>query len=857
MIKNTSFHLNNFIKWAAWCECPWDGIFFLWVSQWVPYLTNYAGDDIWFSTNKFLKNFIRDNWIVNDGVYWLWVQSTDAMFYNITTCNQVFVASENAERFMINTNWCVLPTWWVYAINVSWCNATYSRILDDLDCSISPVTWLTSNSYTCWALNISWNAVVWATQYRVSYWSTNTTTTSTSLSIPYTSSATVVYSVVAIWVISESTPVTISVPMEPCAITWLTTNWYIHWDLTLSWDSSAATYYRVTYWSTTTDVTIPTITIPYTAWWNVTYQVRSCNISWCSIATSITVPMMQSTVSWISSWSYSCWDLILTWTPTVWATQYWVSYWMTNTYVSSPTITIPYTNPGSVTYNIRAWNSNWYNTWSTISVTMNSCWISNLSSSWYTCWDLNINWDDTFWATSYKVSYLTSEVTVTSSNVTIPFWPTTWNVTYTVRAYNWATLLATATITVNMQQCVTYLWNTYSSDGTMRLTTENNPTNFFWNTAILDDWTQLGEIVWFAWSFNPTWIKQNPYTKKIHYWTSSWVYVWNVWEKSVTYVWSGIEPVYTNTWITYWWTFNGTTQEVNIYNWSDTSLWTYNFSGGYMPSLQSWHRKVHCSPDWSKIVIVGENQITIRNNVWSNLYTVSPYDMITNEWYYKANLSARDSTTNSLIVVMDRLWNNETELDSVFKVNIWSFSNFNVWWYTKQLECYNGFVYSINAETVEPSWFSQSFQRYNEPLSEISTTNNPTTLWKPRKYSSLTRTNITTWSITNRFTSWLYHTILETSLWRNIYAIYPASLNVSTCADWYLSVAVATWYNEWWSTFTWPTWWAILKVNNDLTYWSERTIISLSHNYYYYWSTTSDQYKNWWQTSNYWYRFRN
>lgn len=1053
MISNPSFHLNKFIKWATWCWCPWDGIFFIKITSCIPSLSNLQWANLWFWSNRFLTRWLKlQDKIYSDWVYWLRLNDWYVALESLSNCPQAFVSNNFLTEFVFNTADCKELADWFYWIKVLWCNANYAKILDDWNCWISTPTWLSTNSYTCWDALISWSPVEEASSYTISYnsqwlwrslshyfnfqgndtnslihnrsenslfetysspwilttwkvstwtslpwfswlvWTTwqvnlwniwidnksfsiswwikpdsstvsnyfligwtwhindkflhvwarwnwawtfafywddldwwtvvpwqrthyvatydNTTrtqrlyinwikvwertssiytwswdyfmwwmideigiwkwraitqeeinklylngysyvpytetktitTSSNELIIPYESVATTNISLVANGIAWSSLPATTSLSMNQCAITWLSSNWYIHWALNLTWNSNdSATYYTVIYWSTTTTTTTPNITIPYTSSWNVVYQVKSCNPSWCSIASSIIVNMMQSNVTWITSNSYWCWDLTLSWNAISWADRYWISYNWNNVYTTNASTIISYTSPWSVTYTIRAWNDNGYNTWSTISVTMNSCGVWNLSSNWYTCWDLTLSWSSVSSATNYDISYSWNIINTTSTSRTISY-TSPWNVIYTIIAKNWSTVLSSASIEVNMTNCITYQWNVYSRDSsTFYVTTNNNPSSMYWNTTILDDRTQVWEVNWFSWSFNPTWIKQNPYTKKIHYkvWTS--IYVWNVGEKQVSLVvdWD-YTPYYTNIWVTYWYKNVVWNEDWRLmYSWNDFSIWTTSFQIPYSWLSSKPTPSIECSNDWSRIAFVYFTWMAITNNSWSVIRRIDPYSL----WWTWEIFWWHiwwDSNSSCFIVTSIQNWSFYIHT-LLWKINdsvTYNFADERV----QQMKVYNNKVYY----TKYAWWNSNSVFNFFSTW-ETSTTNNPTTLAKPNWYDYVWVITISTGVNQNWFQTWLYHSILETSGDKNIYASYPCNIDISSAADWFIALAVATWYNTWWSTWYWPDAGALIKASLSLWYLGERTTISLTNNVlgaWYIWSS-------------YWYRFRN
>lgn len=823
MIKNPSFHLNQFIKWASWCHCPGDGVFLIKINNWVPTLSNISWDDLWFPTSSYLKRFIKSMWVTLDGIYWFRINNEDVMFENILNCPTPFESSPESETFFYNTNDCTLLDDWFYWMQVSWCNATYIKIFDDWNCWLTAPTWITNNEYTCGDVTLSWDDVDGAQSYIITDW-VNTRTTSTSMIIiPYSSNGNTTYSVKGVGIAWEWPSSTLVVDMVNCAITWLSNNWYVYGDLTLTWDADpTATYYEVSYGATTTTVTDETITIPYTVWGNITYRVKSCNVSGCSIATSTTVTMMQPGVSWINNWWYSCGDMTLTWTAVVWANEYSISYWspIQTFFTSNTTYTVPLTTLWSRVYTISAWNSNWFNLWSTYTTSMNSCGVSNLSSNDYTCGDLTLSWDAYSWATQYTISYGSTSITQAWTSVTIPY-TADGNVTYSITPKDsWWTSLITSTIVVNMQTCYPFIGNIYTwntTDTSIVLT--SNPTSLIGNTTIydtLDTWDVAG----YPWKLTAKRIEQNPYSKKIHYMTPNWLYVWNMWSKSVTLVSTNTnlaKPWYNNLGITLWLD----TVEQKLYKWTDSSVWTlwqtFISYPTFGPPIYGTYHSVNSSPDWRYVIVAADHNMTrLTLTNWTTGGTWYSQSLQWPTWQPQ-----RDSVNQSWV-----MWSWHQWLGMYFyrytvswaSVRIWSSedrpSSPTVCWSTvseiRDFKVYGGKIYY----TVEAPW--------SETVAVIDSG-----YYKPDTQRQTWMIDISSWTYTYFQGSWLNRAEIASipiwtsgttkyymSRWMN-WSMYTAPLG-------YIYLYWSLMYSDW-ALSHWLSEWAIIKVNLDLTYWLERT----------------------------------
>lgn len=1037
MIKNTHFWLNNFVKWISGCGCPGDGIYFIWIADGSPFLTNISWDDLWYSDNHYLSKFIASSLTnIDDWVYWFMISWSDAMLYNIQECSPTFTANEFVTKFINNTNNCSDLDDWFYGIEITWCNASYWFIFESLSCNIWDLTWLSSNDYTCWDVSLSRDEVPWAQFYNVSWidrllptgWSsyisfdwvdTNTTLNNRygwayvltngslvtwkvwtglswnwvdtyanlwpvnlankSFSISfwyYSTKATWVSNVILTqwvywtstalhiwrrwsnwkmsfafysndldstadilnntryhitltfdsiskiqrmyinwvldnqriaplnylwtgnlnlcsgawlfpwsefwwildelaiwwnraisseevlqlynwwvwiyfdqtWLISKtSTTNNISIPysynwtksfsvswwsfawsweassidvnMVNCAITSLSSWWYIYWDLTLTWDiDPSATYYTVSYWATVTTVTDPTITIPFTSWWNVTYQVQSCNWSWCSVATSITVLMLQSTVTGISSSWYTCWDLTLTWTPVVWASWYIVTGWWFSWSTSSTSIVVPFISSWSVTYNVSATNVNGQNTGWNISVAMTSCWITWLTNNWYTCWDLTLDWNDVPWATSYSVSYWTTVSTVTPSTIVIPY-ATSWSVEYVVRSFSGSTQLSSANITVEMASCI--VPNVYALSNSMQIISSDNVSSPLTNTTAIDViWSW--EISWFTWTMNPIRIEQNPYTKALHYMTTSWLYVWQVWIKSVTLVSSLTtlsKPAYTNNWFT--WYLDIATGR--FYKWDDNNLWTI-----ITEIYESWdpYFDIDCNANGSVLMWIRKYGISsfytswwvwtwvAWASSWSSSYTwnksircdkISWYFYFLSDreglWYY----FYRAWTTSTSSIRIDNNWRWGNTVCAPFS-EIETFSVYN-----------QDIFYTTKAIWLEAWWSTSSSWWY----AIMDMQNHAGILRKDSPFSSIH--NIIPLNSTT-----VNNTILDTS-WSSRFQLSRVINRSIECApDWYAYICWiwSLFHSNWSISFSWAI---IMKV--DLNWWYLSAVTPVTHWY--------------------------
>lgn len=797
MIKNTHYHLNKFIKWASWCNCPGDWVFFIRISLWIPTLTNISWSLTTFPTSPFLKRFIKSLGVTLDGIYGFRVYDWDVMFDDILTCPNTFVASEEVKEFVFNTNNCEDLDDGFYGILVDWCDASYTKVFNYDDCWIDAPTWITSNSYTCGDVILSWNDVTWAISYTITQWANTYTSTISMVTIPYTSNGTKVFSVVANGIAWSSTITTIDVDMVQCSIIWLTDNNYVHWDLTLSWEANpSATYYSITYWVTTTTSVTPTIVIPITTWWPVTYQVSSCDLSWCSVATSITVTMMQSNVTWISTIWYICGDLNLQWDPVVWATWYTITWWWFSGSVVWTTISVPFLSSWATVYTVFASNPNWLNAWWSISVTMSSCWITWLSTSWYTCWDLTLDWSDVPWATSYTVSYWVTTTTVISSTIIIPY-SVLWPVEYTVRSFAWTTQLSSATITVDMISCV--VPNVYALSSSMQIISSDNVTSPLTNTTAIDTiWSW--EITGYVWVMNPLRIEQNPYTKSLHYMTTSGLYVWQVWIKTVTLVSSLTtlsKPAYTNNWFTRYLDY----ATGRFYKWSDNGLWTV-ITEIYISADPYFD--IDCNANWSVLMWIRKYGISMLYTSW----WVRTWVAWSSNWSstYTWNKSIRcDKISWYFYFLSDREWlwyyfyRTGTNSTSSIRIN----NNWR-WWNTvcapfseiEHFSVYNQEIFFTTKAIWLEGWWSSSSSGWYAIM------NMQNHAWILRSDSSIISLNSTT----------VNNTTLDTS-WSSRFQLTRVVNRSTECAqDWfaYICGIWSLFHSNWSISFSWAV---IMKVN--------------------------------------------
>lgn len=829
MIKNTHYHLNKFIKWTSWCNCPGDGVFFIEISSWIPTLSNISWTITSFPTSPFLKRFIKTLSITADWIYWFRAYDWDVMFDDILTCPNTFVPSIEAKDFVFNTNNCEDLDDWFFWIKVLWCNASYVKVFNYDDCWIDAPTWLTSNWYTCWDVILSWNDVTGASSYTITQWVNTYTSTISMVTIPYTSSWSKIFSVVANWIAWPSIATTITVNTVQCAIMWLNDNDYIYWGLTLSWEEDpSATYYQIVYWATTTTVTDPEIFIPFTTWGNVTYQVSSCDGSWCSVATSIVVTMMQSNVTWISNWLYSCWDITITRSSVLWATSYLITYWLTSVTSLTNSIVIPFTTSWSTSYTIKAWNENWYNDWWSSSFTMQSCWISWLSYWSYSCWDVTIDRNNVATANSYTVSYGLTSTTVAVSTITIPY-TTPWLVTYMITAFNGATELTSVTIDVTMVACSDYFGNLYvqqvwptwlTSDWTLTIIWNNSPTDPISDTTYFDPlW--FWEVSWYAWSMSIEWMRQDPTTKKVFYRSQLWLHVWQSWKKSVT-------QLSSNGWWTKparlsWdvWYYNAA--DGKLYKWTDLSIWT-------LKATYTWYKWIF-TDRWSYI------------SIWNNTGTTQSLD---SNWWVSFSTYWWNSEIEP-INITPHTYTNWTTQPANIMFRSWQFYVWHsrVWWYWGNplswltADLLSTWCWTLNIRQMR-SYGEYLYIIYDYNWSELDLT---LTWWyyKPSNNTQLAIVKIITARVTSLYDSWDYEIIntdLITTKQSDYFTIgtikyYPSRfthISVNTCPDWYIYMFWIWSYSDW-STSYWVGKWFAIKVELDGTSLWDITQIPLWYNW--------------------------
>ncbi len=621
--------------------------------------------------------------------------------------------------------------------------------------------------------------------------------------------------------------------MVQCTIVWLIDWDYVHWDLTLSREENEdATYYSIAYWATTTTTTNEQITIPFTTWWLVTYQVSACDWSWCSIPTSISVLMMQSNVSWIVNTWYTCWDMTISWNAVTWADLYNITYWSPTIAASttSTSIVIPFTTAGSQTYSITASNSNGTNTGWSASFTAQSCGISWLTFWSYTCWAVTLDWNDVATATSYLVSYGGTSTTITSSTITIPY-TSPWLITYTIEAFNGWSLLTTATISVTMVNCSDFFGNLYVqqvwptwlvSDWTLTIIGNNNPSNPILDTTYFDTlW--FGEVAWFSGTMNCDWVRQDPTTKKVFYWNSLWLYVWQPWKKTVTQL-SSIswwtQPV-RDRWSI--WFFN--VLDWKLYKWTDTSLWT-------LKATYTGYSGI-CSDRWWGIAL------------WSP--TLTPWVLDAN-WWASYSIYWGNSEITPVSVTPYTLTNWTTQPANIM-FRSWQFYAWHsrVWWYgwnpisglaaaltstwcgtlsIRQMKAYGEYLYIIydfnGSEidlTLSGSYYKPSINT-QAAIVKIRTAR-VTSLYDSRDYE-IVNTGINTLKQTEYYTIWT----------KKYYPSRITSFSVNTAPDWYIYAFWVWSFSEVAPTSDyWIGKWFAMKLSPNGTYAWEITQIPLWYNW--------------------------
>ena len=204
------------------------------------------------------------------------------------------------------------------------------------------------------------------------------------------------------------------------------------------------------------------------------------------------LPVIPSNVTNLTTtdsngWTYDCWNPILNWISSSWATSYDIFEWATLLWNTvSTTFTVSWASVWSHTYTVIAKNSWGSASWINVTVVVAACLtipnpITNLTSTdtngWvYDCWAPILNWTASAWATSYDIiEWTTLIANVLVNTYTFAVVPSVWNHTYTIIAKNWAGSSAWVSTTVNVANCLTAPWNV---TGTINVYNSGTTTNY-------------------------------------------------------------------------------------------------------------------------------------------------------------------------------------------------------------------------------------------------------------------------------------------------------------------------------------------------------------------------------------------
>jgi hypothetical protein len=188
----------------------------------------------------------------------------------------------------------------------------------------------------------------------------------------------------------------------------------------LWWTASPTSWvtYTIKEWATTiaTWVSETTYTVTWAIAWVHSYTVEAVNGVWSSsvltintfVIACLSIPNNVTNAFVTDSWwgSYDCWNPILSWTASSWATSYDIFEWAALIWNTvSTTFTVAWASVWSHTYSIRA--KNWVGSasWVNVSVTVIACWPAVTSVPWsfladptWASWGTHWGWE---WSGSF------------------------------------------------------------------------------------------------------------------------------------------------------------------------------------------------------------------------------------------------------------------------------------------------------------------------------------------------------------------------------------------------------------------------------------------------------------------------
>lgn len=239
-------------------------------------------------------------------------------------------------------------------------------------------------------------------------------------------------------------------------------------------------------------------------------QTAICWVNcWVSLPSNVT----NLTSTDANGWVYDCWDPILNWSVSSWATSYDIFEWATLLWNTvSTTFTVVWASVWSHTYTVIAKNVSGSASWVTININVVAC-ASWFTISWWWCTEAKSYTWSVFWCLANLTTWSEASIWLWTKTVTL-----TYNITSTVAWWYYQISLTRPSDFKERDNTtssrVSAPWTTY----TLAPWTDPAGTNYTWtvtwNNVDLSVWYWWLSVWWATWFPWQTWTF-NSYTRTI------------------------------------------------------------------------------------------------------------------------------------------------------------------------------------------------------------------------------------------------------------------------------------------------------------------------------------------------------